>query len=1118
MRLTWIGLTTFKRFLDSILYATDDHDVPRRRAILREYLNTQKGKSQDDKHETLLPNLIQAWDWAAETNFDAILAQVTAVLALLFKVLSSSAELTEFGTLLAKTILQPSVARRLVRSTSAASNKENVISPALRLLTELTRFNEGAHARAVYSKKDFTLEPRILGRNIALWKEHKGMSVADMHKRPSVRTTAIRYLLTHLRLQDERAKVEILSNTNITRAVFDHLSTDPPFLISEIFDVFTNHVFQDKTVPRQTKSRILNGKTLSRIAGLYNYDLEEGSLTEGHKAPEDLAHEFLCMVCTDPAYGVMLPSNGFYPSVKDDEDDDLDHAADNSHDFGVEPTEAEILERLGRVRNVILSEFIQSQRPYANTSHQKLVIEIFKASPELVADYFIKRRDFNYDPKLTSTWIGYSAFLFQTIQLPVPNYFGVKKNYRSHPPPVAAMIQSVLPQPLNQQVLTKCINHSSDMVQIFAIRVLIVALQKLRSMVQELLEAATVRPSKQWKQASQRLVTEFSRRCPTFRTVFLATKKPGLQSLKRESLTRLLRLYCEVTPQAALQENFDFSLPLCNALIEVEKPSDSTENTALRVMELEHWIQVARHSPAMRWWQKPKTLQHSPFVTLLRLLVTSKDNELYSGVKSLLDAVLQDREMLQEETSPKALDALIASLEPSAGAVPSLEVLDFLDGCFARLINLSTQIKYWDDFDTMCGKASISKADVGPFSLLLMTLVEQWPFKGGESATGLAAEAIAGWLSKLLYLFDLIGEDEKVLISVRDSLVESAGKAYKEVLQDAFLWKMYKARAKEALKLATGADFSGSERSSASPVPQPEAAAPVRTHAAVNLELPPQEDEKHTGLTRWRKKDVDEAVEDGDIGQLLLCLCSKHQEIRIQAIANVRQLMASVGVSTFADTCTRVVANAIQVDSPFYVLLGETLESLDATGATPFPYIAGVFAARSVKILADPTHVMFSKINKFLTAAPEWQVDFLLRKLFRSIVASEPDEDASYHKEVEWFLEYIIDGLRTSRDMEAFRKSNIFEQLLSFYESRSCNAHCKEKIIRLLLRAAAVGGSTTLITRCGLVSWIQECLANQDPRQKMLKVLAQRVWETCDQGRVSEWSNGTIAGPVGTHV
>jgi nucleolar pre-ribosomal-associated protein 1 len=524
----------------------------------------------------------------------------------------------------------------------------------------------------------------------------------------------------------------------------------------------------------------------------------------------------------------------------------------------------------------------------------------------------------------------------------------------------------------------------------------------------------------------------------------------------------------------------------------------------------------------MRWWQKPKTLQHSPFVTLLKLLVMSKENELYTGVKSLLNAVLQDQEMLQTKTTPDALDVLIASLEPSAGSVPSAEVLDFLDDCCARFIKVP--IKYFDDLDAMCTKASLAPADIGPFSPLLMTLVEQWPFKGGESATGPAAEALAGWLSKLLYLFNLVGENEAVLTLVRDSLIESAGSAYKEVLKDAFLWKMYKARAKEALKLATGADFSGSERSSASPVPQPEAEASAKTGPVIDLELPPPEDEKHTGLSRWRKKEIDEAIEDGDIGELLLCLCSKHQEIRIQAINNVRQLMATIGVSKLLSYPPLLTTNKAQPDSltqdlgAIYLLLGETLESLDPTGVAPFPYIGGVFAARSVRILADPTHVMFSKINKFLTTAPSWDVDFLLRKLYRSIVGSEPEEDGAYHKEVEWFLDYLIDGLRTPRDMEAFRKSNIFEQLLSFYASRSCSAANKEKIVRLLLRATAVGGSTTLITRCGLVSWIQMCLNNQDPRQKVLRVLAKRVYETCDQGKVAEWSNGTITEAVGSVV
>ncbi|KAH7089101.1 ribosome 60S biogenesis N-terminal-domain-containing protein [Paraphoma chrysanthemicola] len=1080
------GLSLFKRFLDSILYTTEKDDLPRKRAILREYLDSQKGRGRDDKDKVFLQNLIQAWDFAAETNFDAILAQVTAVLALLFKVLASHTEFIEYGHLLAKTILQPSVARRLVRSTSAAPNHDNVISPALRLLTELTRFNEGAHARAVYAKRDFTLEPRILGRNIGLRKEQ---SAEDHKKRPSVRTTAIRYLLEHLRYQDERAKSEILSNVNIVRGIFDHLSADPPFLIFEVFDVFISHVFKDKTMPRSTKSRILSGKALSRIANLYNYEVEEGILLEGQKAPDQLAHDFLRMVCTDPAYGVMLPSHGFYPHTFDDDDGTTEDTADHGLDLGFDAID----NNASRTRNVILSEFMQSQRPYANTLHQELVVDIFRACPELVTDYFTKRKDFSYDPMLTSTWIGYSAFLYQTIQLPVPKYLGGARNYRDRPPPLSSIMPSIMPQSLNQQVLTKCLNHSSDLIQLFAVRVLIAILQKLQRVVQVLDDANRAKPSKLWEQASKRLTAEISRRCPPVRTIFLALKKPGLQDLKRESITRLLRLYYEVTPQAALQEKFDVSIPLCNALTEVEKLTKSTEEKAFRVMELEHWIQMARHSPAMRWWQKPS------------------------------NAILLDQDLLQMSTSPDALDALIASLGPSpSSSAPSTHILDFLDDCCARFIK--GPIKYFDDVDAICARHELLAEDLGPFSPLLMTFVEQWPFRGGEETKSVAAEPLSQWLSKILYLLKLIGEDERILIAARDAMVDCAGKAHKEVLKDAFLWKMGKESAKEALKLATGADFSGSDRSTSSPVPVGERERKGVVKPDINLEAPPEEDEKHTGLTRWRKKDLDEAIEDGDIGELVLCLCSKHAEIRLQAVNSLRQLMVKLGASIGrpvqetenAEQPQKYAANADL--QQIFLLLGETLETVESLGLEPFPYLGGVLAARCASIVADPTHSMYSKMSRFLTKSPSWNVHHLLSEFWHSIVASEPDDDGTYHQEVDWFLQYLLDSLRTPQDMEYFRKSNIFEQLLGHYVSQSCAVSAKEKILKLLLRATHVDGSTTLITRCGLIPWIRMMLDNQDPRHRTLKTLASRTYETCDQGRVDEWSAGSAAGLVASIV
>ncbi|KAH9881864.1 hypothetical protein J1614_001035 [Plenodomus biglobosus] len=1104
------GLNLFKRLLDAILYSTDADDLPRKRAILREYLDSQKSRGRDEKDRVFLHHLTQAWDHAAETNHDAVISQVTAVLALLFKIFASHAELLDYGTLLAKTLLQPAVARRFVRSTSAAPNQEKVIAPALRLLTELTKFNEGAHARAVYAKRDFTLEPKILGRNINLGREQ---SAADHVKKPSIRTTAIRYLLAHLRYQDERAKGEILANTNVVRAVFDHIRTDPPFLIFEILDVFKSHVFQDKTIVRHTKSRILSGKTLARIASLYSYEVEEGSLSEGQKAPDQLAHEFLRLVCTDAAYGVMLPTNGLYPSTFDEDDAEMDDAVEYGNDLGLET--ADNYSKTTKVRNIILSEFTQSLRPYAHTLHQELVIDIFKACPELVADYFTKRRDFSYDPKLTATWIGYSAFLFQTIRLPVPKYFGARKGYRNQSPPVPILLQSILPQPLNQQVLTKCLNNSSDLVQLFAIRVLIVALQKLQAVVQELNNASAARASRHWEQVSKRLVTEVSRRCPPIRTVFLALKKPGVKDMKRESITRLLRLYYEVTPQVALQEKFDVSLPLCNALVDAEKPAASLDDKAFRIMELEHWIQMARLSPAMRWWQKQKSLQHSPFVTLLKLLVTSKDNQMYGGIRSLLSEVLHDQEMLQTKTSPDALDALIASLGATSGSdAPSSDVLEFLDDCFARFSKVP--IKYFDDLDAMRVRKSRSANDSGPFSAVLMTLVEQWPFKGGDVPKSSAADALAQWLSRLLYLLKLIGEDEMLLSSVRDTMVETANSAYKDVLKDAFLWKMGKERAKEALKLATGADFSGSERSTSSPVPRVEPEQPAHSRPDINLEAPPMEDQKHNGLTRWRKKELAEAIDDGDIGELLLCLCSEHAEIRIQAIQSIRQLMTTLITShqkpaeQYKAEETRQTNHVNHDLQQLYLLFGEILESVDSTGAEPFPYVGGALAARCASIVADPTLPLFSIINRFLTASPSWDVNSLLRYFWHRIVATEPNDDGAYHTEVEWYLDYLLDSLRTPADMELFRKSNIFEQLLSHYSSRSCAVAAKEKIVRLLLRATHVGGSTTLITRCGLISWIQIMLDGHDPRHRALRVLVSRVYETCDQQKVAQWSNDAM--------
>lgn len=97
------------------------------------------------------------------------------------------------------------------------------------------------------------------------------------------------------------------------------------------------------------------------------------------------------------------------------------------------------------------------------------------------------------------------------------------------------------------------------------------------------------------------------------------------------------------------------------------------------------------------------------------------------------------------------------------------------------------------------------------------------------------------------------------------------------------------------------------------------------------------------------------------------------------------------------------------------------------------------------------------------------------------------------------------------QDMEIYRRANVFERILSLYQSPSLNASARRKILHIIYRAAQVGGSTTLITRAAIISWVQVQIAEADAKETaLLSALARMLYETSDQERVNSWSTGTI--------
>lgn len=1019
---------------------------------------------------------MQAWGYANQTNNDYLASSVSSILALLLKTIASLIDSREYGILLIKTLLNHAQLRLIARSVSAPKHKEHVISPSLRILTEMVSFDGGLMAKQTYSKRDFTFESKIVARNLSLAKGGQG---------PSVRSNAIRYLLANFKYQGEGAKIDILKNGHVTKALFDHLKDDSADVLQEIFKTLETSILRDETIPRATKSSTVSERSLSGVlAALRAYEnteaetADDSALIRGKTA----IISFLKLVSTTPSLG-LLRTSGWYPPGSErhtrDQNDDVE--ADLVLDLGLDSVDwYNKFQNQVPVRNTILSGFSQTLRPYASEDERDVLLSIFTAAPELIADYFFSRGEkFSFEPKLTNTWIGYASFLFSSVQVPFPRYFGAQDHYASCPPPVSIAIENILPLPLNQRILTRSLNQSSDLITLFAVRILVVAFQKLQKVLQAF-NVAAAEGSGLWKEGSIRLISEFSKRCPPVKDVIAAFRKISDDNiLQKEAISRLLRMYYQVTPQQALEEKFDVSQALTVAMSRAETLSPDSEHYAFRLLELQHLLVIAQCSAGMRWWHKQGSLKFSPFTSLLRLGArTPADQSTRSDFINLLQSVIDEHGILQQQTQERPVNALVASLAEDEAWKPSDALYTFIDECLGRLVR--KPIKYLDDLDEIAGGADHGKI----LSVLVMVCLEQAPF-----TTNLPADDRANilmWFSRFLEMLKLTGEDVELLQLIRQRVSDLPPVSSVEL--------------EPTLRLIASRQHSNGEQSSS----QAASSEKKSSRQPLAFSEPPVEKQNHPGLTRWQQKDLDEALENGDIDELLLCLSSQDSSVRLQALAAMRKLMAKVKESTNEDK------------DQIYLLLGELSETVSAMSPPiaqqPLPYIASVFATQSLAILQDPSHFMYPKINKYLNKGPTWNVGKLANYWVDRTVLETPDEDDKHWAEIEFVLDFITAGTRTLQDVHLLLPRNCMEKILDIFASPSAPKGVKDAVLKVAYRVAAVGGATSLVTRTGVLAWLDMRAKVGDVDAASLEVLRQKVSSGIDEDRVKTWSKGALVG------
>lgn len=164
------GIRSFKAFLESILYRKNEDTRERQLSILREYLESQKPADLKDTERPFLGQLWQAWSFGVQNHNDSLSISVSAVIALLVRVLSNLLDFRDFGYLLCRTTLQHQHMRLVKSGLDAPKHKDFVIAPCLRLLTEITTFDGGNLATEVYKRREQTFDVPSLRRNLGLFK------------------------------------------------------------------------------------------------------------------------------------------------------------------------------------------------------------------------------------------------------------------------------------------------------------------------------------------------------------------------------------------------------------------------------------------------------------------------------------------------------------------------------------------------------------------------------------------------------------------------------------------------------------------------------------------------------------------------------------------------------------------------------------------------------------------------------------------------------------------------------------------------------------------------------------------------------------------------------------
>lgn len=291
-----------------------------------------------------------------------------------------------------------------------------------------------------------------------------------------------------------------------------------------------------------------------------------------------------------------------------------------------------------------------------------------------------------------------------------------------------------------------------------------------------------------------------------------------------------------------------------------------------------------------------------PLTMLLRLYLDRiRVDTTSQQLRTLLKTVVRESQILRSDASMTSLDSLVLSLQDFEDWKACRQLFEFLDNCILRLVR--KRVHYYDMLTELIATAEL---DVNPrdcqVDLLLITIMEQWRFLA-TSADAPTVANVSKWLVRYINVMDLgngyvgnlplRGETTILLSQIRDQLKADVSDTACRTMFERTLEAQPEIRNSKGV---VSVNTINEERNMLGP-----SGSFLRTQPGPSKAYlppgPPEEHEDHPGLHQWTRHEVRDAINEGHIKRLILCLCSKYVEIRKQALTGVRAFMRKLEVS-----------------------------------------------------------------------------------------------------------------------------------------------------------------------------------------------------------------------------